>query len=367
MRVAFVALGSAALTPCALAQTPSLTLVGNAPNTVVSRITGLSDDGSVAAGYSQRTTGGFYAPGFTWTAAGGRNDFGVSLPSTRSQALGISGNGQTVVGMTYNSTSNRETAYTWTQSGGLRDLGAFNGHQFTKAIDASVDGSVVLGWAESGPGTQQAFIWSEATGMRSLGANEITARAISGNGRVVVGEYAGSGGAYVWREETGVQLLPQLSPWGNSTSAQAVNSDGSIIVGHSGAQVLPTMWIDGTPIAFTSNSPVAGFIPRAVNETGSVVAGLVLGTSNPNYVAVWTQDTGIVPLLDYLADNGVTIPSGLDLFECTSISADGRSFAGTTFGTAFGAQGFVATIPAPGSIVMVSASGMHLWRRRRRA
>src|SRR3954469_7647270 len=94
-----------AIAACALfsalaqAQTPSFHLVGVPPGAEFSYINGLSADGSRAAG-AGTSSGPFpNQPGFTWSAAGGRDDFG-SLPGMPlgTVAAAISGDGATVAG-----------------------------------------------------------------------------------------------------------------------------------------------------------------------------------------------------------------------------------------------------------------------------
>ena len=73
----------------------------------------------------------------------------------------------------------------------------------------SADGSVVVGQAE-GPDDREAFIWDQTHGMRSLeevltsqgvdltGWRLTAARAISADGRTIVGDGFGPGGVNAW-------------------------------------------------------------------------------------------------------------------------------------------------------------------------
>src|SRR4051812_22411394 len=91
-----------AIAACALfsalagAQTPSFFLIGAPAGSDFTRINGISADGSAAAGNSSLPN---RAAGFTWTASGGRYDFGLlpGMPNTTS-TLAISGDATTVVG-----------------------------------------------------------------------------------------------------------------------------------------------------------------------------------------------------------------------------------------------------------------------------
>lgn len=66
------------------AQTPSFSLLGHASGTDGSRAAGVSANGSVVTGWSGL---GIQTPGFTWTRAAGRNDFGLE-PGLPSQTFG---------------------------------------------------------------------------------------------------------------------------------------------------------------------------------------------------------------------------------------------------------------------------------------
>lgn len=98
----------AGLAPSALGQ--SFHLMGFVPPRVGSFVYGLSADGTVAAGFD----GGAGSKAFTWTAAGGRNNFGMPfIPTT--EAFGISGDGFSVVGA---GGSGPVNAFRWSQAGG---------------------------------------------------------------------------------------------------------------------------------------------------------------------------------------------------------------------------------------------------------
>jgi len=304
----------------------------------INRLHGLSADGQSAAGYTAGI-GIPGLPGYRWTNGGGREDFGFTLPS----ALGISGNGQVLVG---GSPGTGSIAFRWSQSGGVQTLGTLPGFTDADAIDANFDGSVVVGTNSfNGAGTKQAYRWTPSGGMQGLGLNT-TAYGVSGNGNVVIGEFGSAPQGFIWTQAGGRQNLIGLPGGTGATLARGINFDGSIIVGRSGPSTnLPTMWINGVPVELNSNLTSGGFTPNGVSDDGTVVVGQAQAPGG-QFAGIWTSTTGVVRLSDYLAMNGVSIPAGVRLFNCTGVSADGRTFAGWTEGS-LGIQGYVATIPTP--------------------
>lgn len=115
--------------------------------------------------------------------------------------------------------------------------------------DLNFDGTIAVGNYTDG-GSVRAFSWSESTGLIQLDLNVTRssgsfARAISGDGQVIVGDYFrfGFGGtdAFVYRESTGFvdlredlaftyNLDAQLQGW-RFLTATDVSGDGQVIVG----------------------------------------------------------------------------------------------------------------------------------------
>lgn len=359
-RVLLVALAAGAGSP-AVAQ--SFTLMGwpsdGGPNGV-SYATGLSADGRSASGYSISNVG---RPGFVWTADGGRNDFGRALGSGLTTfAFGISGDGFTVVGRGENATTS--LAFARSQAGEYHELGTLPGFQFSEARDANFDGSVVVGTLTNGSGsTNQAFRWTQSGGMQGLGVGT-TGEAVSGDGSTVVGTLSTQPLAMRWTASGGAQQLPSLGGAGAS-HARAVNFDGSIIVGNSGVGLRATVWNNGIPTELLPGMAGSVLTPFGVSDNGSVVGGQIQGPGGSLFAGIWTPTTGLMPLSDYLTANGVQIPAGFSLFTCSAVSADGLTFSGWGNGPTPNINGWVATIPAPGTVVILALGGVISSRRRR--
>jgi len=320
------------------AEAQSFTLLNAPPEAGTSFAFGLSDDGRSVAGWKSGPAG------FLWTAGAGRNDFGIGLNPT--QGRGISGDGRVVVGG--GGPGSGAFAFRWSATGGYQNLGTLPGFAQAMAHDANVDGSIVVGTLESTltNGTPQAFRWTASGGMQGLGVGT-RANAISGDGSVIVGTLSDQPRAMRWTQAGGAQQLPSLGGSGAS-HARAINFDGSIIVGNSGPTFRPTMWINGSPTELQSTIVNSTLTPFGVSDDGMVVGGQVQGSGGSTFAGVWTQSTGIVRLTDYLTSNGVSLPAGIVLESCTSVSSDGRTFAGFTTNTSPGSiQGWVATVPTP--------------------
>ena len=189
---------------------------------------------------------------------------------------------------------------------------------------------------------------------------------ISRDGSTIVGNdnsFSGASVAVVWRPGQARQVLPSLQtdPRFRGDGANATNVDGSIIVGQSNSYAV--QWINGEVSALRRpNGQLTLGAPRATSDDGSVIVGSFRfdDVQFGAYVAgVWTSETGAISLADYLTQNGVSVPAGVTLTDAFAVSADGRTFSGSS------SQGaFVATIPSPGAAAWLIA-GLGVARARR--
>jgi probable HAF family extracellular repeat protein len=172
----------------------------------------------------------------------------IGIGNGSAAAWGISADGNTVFGESdffeLESNAYRRQATIWTNGNnngiGLRGLmGAAN----CTAYAASADGSVIVGESDTGSG-HEAVLWArnesdEAKGLGLLpGDLSSVARAVSGNGKIVVG----SSGCklFIWDEDNGMRNLQDvlenqygidLAGW-RLISVDGVSADGSVIVGY---------------------------------------------------------------------------------------------------------------------------------------
>ena len=169
-----------------------------------SQALGVSADGQVVVGVSNTGT---RDEAFRWTAGTGISGLGV-ISGGSSAANATSAAGSVIVGRSGNGAD--DVAFRWTAASGMQSLGVLSDGR-SEAFDVSADGSVVVGVSgkegtscsnfpppstcvpSPPPGTEQAFRWT-AAGMVGLGtlpvgaANGSQARKVSADGSVVVGD-----------------------------------------------------------------------------------------------------------------------------------------------------------------------------------
>lgn len=320
--------------------------------------TGISDDGTVVSGYGN-------VQAFYWTASEGT----VELTSSYGRAYGVSGDGQVIVGTWADGSALQ--AFRWDRVSGLQSLGVLPTGGDSIALATNGNGSVVVGYGETPfvlhPGTpyeisfyqQEAFRWTQATGMQGLGfltaapGNASMAMDVSADGEVVVGWAflpAYQPKAFRWTEAIGMVALPGSEAWDYS-EARGVSADGSVIVGvadnqafrwtSGGAQLLGTLY-DDLPDA-TSSGPV--LIPElppmqplsrsseamGVSADGQVVVGQSWYHTNPvtqTEAFRWSASTGMQSVADWLAAAGVSVSPDWRLATARAINADGSVVVG---------------------------------------
>ena len=342
----------------------------------ITQISGVSDDGNVVVGGA--TDGGSNGElrAFRWTEASGMMSLGTLAGSTYSHATGVGSHGNVVVGFVGNTSEDRESeatverAFRWTKDGGMESLGTVSNRMYSAAWGVSGNGEVVVGVAfnpssdpEEPMANPLAFRWSNPiSGMVSLGAlnqgSGSMAFGANGDGSVVVGvALDGAAGnavrAFRWTESGGMASLGTLNG-GDVSEAKAVNSAGNVVVGYAtdgtaGNAERAFLWHQGSRMMGlgTLNGGNASEA-RAVNSDGSVVVGQAsVNSANNDFRAFrWTQATGMQSVDSWLAKAGVFLAPGAYTWEATGVSADGSVVVGNfPIG-----QSFIARV-VPGSSV----------------
>jgi len=169
---------------------------------------GISDDSLVVVGV-YRALGGPREP-FRWTTEQGLELLGTFPDGDgNGEAINTSADGAVVVGWSNPAGPSSSEAFRWTADGGMVGLGFLPGSPSTVAWGVSADGAVIGGVAEIPASGSDAFLWTEAAGLRDLqrvlsfdlgldiaGADLRTAYGISANGRYIVGGGVNPDGNY---------------------------------------------------------------------------------------------------------------------------------------------------------------------------
>lgn len=240
----------------------------------------------------------------TWTGLGG---IGGSSGSETSSGWGISGDGQSVVGLGWVSAASAHAIH-W-RNGLMTDLGSTVAGRSTRANAADYDGSVIVGWQDSATGFRQAAVWNN--GVQTLifdnANNPVSeASAVDAAGYYVTGIGTSGQQAWRWNPDTGHEPLGTLGIPGGRGYGTGITADGQTIVGFERPF--------GPPLTGQ------GFL--------------------------WRQGVGLVNLTTYALSKGVPLPGGTVLALPLAISADGSTVAGMTSA----GNGFVVVFPEPASL-----------------
>ncbi|EJL88744.1 HAF family repeat protein [Herbaspirillum sp. CF444] len=231
-------------------QTNGMVSLGSLNGGSNSYAAGVNALGDVVVGGSADGNANNAFTAYRWTQSGGMVSLGMLNGGTHSSATGVNALGDVVVGNAYDgSASNAQRAFRWTQAGGMISLGTINGGTTSSANGINAVGDVVVGVSDDGSAgnAQRAFRWTQAGGMVSLGTlnggTSSFANGVNASGDVVVGSATdGNAGnaqrAFRWTSSSGMQTVESwlasngISMIGtNTSSANATNADGSVVVG----------------------------------------------------------------------------------------------------------------------------------------
>jgi len=246
-------------------------------------------------------------------------------------------------------------AFYWTEVGGLVDIAPDCDISQARKINSSGD---VMGFCTTS-GLNNAFIWSEGSGVRFLNINDGTVCAadesalpvdINDTG-MVIGMCHRNGfqwHAFVWTE-LGGGVDPGLFG-GDSVRAIDINNDGDVLVfvvlpaGNSTAVV----WNQGSSPSVFLDTPNSRLRVRAINGNGYVV-GSYESVSGGHHAAIWNP-AGLITDLHPLGDEYRSVASAIN---------DAGQVVGsrsTGFGDADNHQAFIWT--AENGLVDVGNAGV---------
>ncbi|MHC4220237.1 MAG: hypothetical protein ACYSU7_17465 [Planctomycetota bacterium] len=358
--------GLLAVSP-ALAQQVTFEIIGPGSGT------GVSADGSVVVG----NTEDFGT--FRWTAGTGMVDLGRNAFVAIGQAAGtpdVSADGVKISASILDMTGTLMTPGLWTADTGWIDLmppmppdGGLIDDSYGSAWGMSGDGQVVTGlyWRPGEPdGLAHAYRWTEATGVVDLGSGGRNSRGsgVDWDGSVIVGfdENPGFGNWWpaVWVD--GVRTI--LSQPDAFTSANAVNHDGTVVVGQgydaSIFTLVAAVWRwDGADW----NEQQLGVLPGTFPEFGQAICNdvtpdgsLIVGWNSFDFGPfggstgfMWTEETGMIDVEQFLIENGIFPNPLFDILTLTAVSDDGRTLVGIgqDWFDMFRIKTFIITLPPP--------------------
>ena len=257
---------------------------------------------------------------------------------TKSGAVGVSGDGFTIVGV-----EGIRGPARWVGLAGPISLRTVpDDYAFGVARNVSYDGSVIVGTLL---GKVNAFRWTSATGLTELGdppegMRLVEARGVSGDGRVIVGSISSASGreVYRWTAESGIVNLGSLNGDDAFAVAQGASYDGSVIVGQSLSErgIEPFRWTPNTGMVGLGTLPGGNFNSSAfdVSADGTVIVGYSYLQGANSHAFRWTQATGMVDLGD--------LPGGADESLARSVSDNGNVIVGAS-ASSNGLEAFIWT------------------------
>jgi len=292
----------------------------------------VSADGTVVVGRTFGVPGGQGDRAFRWTPATGMVSLGNGFAS------GVNADGSVVVGWWQ-----PKGAFRWTQASGMVSLGTLSGFISSVATGVNADGSVVVGNAVGLRFQNELFFrgfrWTQATGMVSLGTVSSNAEAVNADGTVVVGW--SSKGAFRWTQASGMVSL-------GKGHASGVNADGTVVVGSTfdaaAKAIRAFRWTQASGMVSlgTLNGRARSYA-NGVSADGKVVVGEAFDTRAKSQAFRWTQATGMISVRDWLAANGVKVAPEWQPIYANGTNADGSIVVGT-MSTSDGDRAYLARV-----------------------
>ncbi|MET3613298.1 putative HAF family extracellular repeat protein [Rhizobium aquaticum] len=357
-------LASAAFAPAMAQQVPQANPLdlGTMDGAGKSWATAVSADGTTVVGGNGGDVFRFVQGGTMQPIPGFLQAAGIN--GTSGLATAVNANGTVVVGWAYNS-QRQEIPIIWTATNGASVLDP-NNPVFAIPNAVSADGTRVVG---DRPGTESsAFLWTQGVGYEALNTLDNRSSShgvgISYDGNVAVYNVDDGNGtglnsrAYRWTANSTI-ALSRLNN-GNAVHATAVSGDGMVVVGYANDGNLNNVqrafaWrlVNGVGTMTSLDILNGGSVSRAnaVNRDGSVIVGIadIDGQNAITRGFRWTQATGMITVEQWLQNNGVAVGNN-QTTTATGVSADGNVVVGwLRNGHAYVARGAVAVqAPAAG-------------------
>lgn len=350
-----------------------------------SRAWGVSADGTAVVGRGWSSDplwpdGPLGIQAFRWTSATGMVGLG-SLPLLPdSQGLATSGDGATVVGWSRLG-NGAAHPFRWTPASGMEALpGLSGGDGSGLARGVSSDGSVIVGESRLGGYYSKAVRWINggAPVLLEPFTNEFessVASDVSADGSVIVGGFYHDSHSQVfrWAQDGGASLLSPL-PGDSEVRDSIVSGDGMTIVGQSvrhGAIVSDAfVWQEDSGTLRLAERPngIGQIEAMDISFDGSTIVGIMI-ENDPSFIVhpfIWTRADGLRDLEEVLVgDFGLVDVVDWHLAYATGISSDGRVIVGWGTNPSGEAEAWIATIPEPSALLLLSVGAFFALRRNR--
>ena len=328
--------------------------LGDAPGgDFKSSASAVSADGRVVVGSGVNDRG---TVALRWTEQGGITEIPPAFPEKRyiSVAGGVSSDGNTVIGFSSSNESfrgaNMSQGFIWTAEKGIRLLGSLpGGFPFSAARAVSGDGTIVVGQV-SVKGPPKGFTWTLAQGMNEIPSSTtvipIDAAGITSDGVATVGvanEFTNDGPMLFSNGKRGRRVAFRIVNAGKpealgilpehfSSSAMDASRKGKYVVGGSKKKA-------GGSQAFiwdaTQGMRGLGHLPEhdnsfanAISDNGQIVVGFSASGKENHTAFIWTRGTGIQNLQTLAETAGIDL-NGWRLISASDISADGSTIVGS--------------------------------------
>ncbi len=387
---------SVALAAAAVAQ-PAFEFIPTPPGaqmgSITSRVWGVSSDGQTVAGTVSTSSG---LRGWRWRSGVGRTDYAPpAYPFNSIAVTGLSGDGSAVVGEVVASGVN--TVFRSVNDGTFDIYTVPTGYDALVFPRSNVDGSVVAVNAQTlGVGgsvlSNRAVRYTSPTTYDFVPApagadvSNYIVNDISSNSRIVGFATDTNRGdqrhATIWDEANGARWLP-VTGSANGSGVTAISRGGDAIAGvinEPGERPKLARWIGSDLITATMPTTPAytGLSASSISDDGRIIAGELGGDgiSFGNRGFIWTQETGIVEVTEYLLSVGVEFPTSSTLqvrgVFLPVISADGRYLSGTVDyinpqTNRVTLQFFTVVVPSPSTLLGAMSGFILAVRHRRRS
>lgn len=289
---------------------------------------GISHDGRVVVGSASSHPRDNFTEAFRWTPETGMVGLGFLPDTQHSQATNVSPDGSTIIGLT------SSDGFFWTESNGFTRLTNPEGPHFLLTPQAISSEGDIVGLARSETGVnQQAFLWNERDGVRTLPVPSwlpprgiYRAIDVSTNGYAILGVSDSSGHnateGFIWNTLGGYTRMQSFSS--GSIQPRAIADDEATVVGGGGGHA--TWWRADVGAVDVGAGQGSHF--HDISKDGRVAVGQG-GPYGARYPLIWDEFRGSRNLVDVLATAGLeTELEGWKLEFAFGVSGDGTTIIG---------------------------------------